>query len=215
MSILGPVFHQTFSKQVCSLIAEALERAVETATDHYEPERGSNGNTFGIDLYHAAVHELCEMAKRHPDIFRVSISKPYFRMWIGEYELCCHKIGRSESQDIKLSIPQSKTTARMMVQQELFHEDAYKPNLEMVRKLVIGYFANPIDGLRAVDLCVPAKLEGDLETLTAWVHTERVWQVEQLLVENVADAEKPPVEKVDDEITLRKRSSILETIENG
>src|SRR5688572_22013627 len=115
-------FLKTFDSQLTNRLVEALRRAYDTACEHFEPHRGNNLKTFGFELYHCAVHELVAEADTEGSGLSVLIREPSFRLLATSYEMACHRVGYTASEDILTSFPKNEGAACQMVEQSLWLE---------------------------------------------------------------------------------------------
>ena len=203
----GALFERTFVPAINGSLMSAIRRAYDTACEHYVPEHGSDETTFGFNLYAHAVHELAREAKRYPDVLVVASTKPRFRISASEYTLACHRVGRSEKQDIRSSFPQNDGAAPAMVEEQLWLDGAgFKPeiNVKKARNLILAHLGNPEEGLRAVYLCIPDKT--DKGRISSWAFTYLIWRAddEAGTVRQNDNAGLPPEVKVDAPAVVRK-----------
>jgi hypothetical protein len=97
---------------------------------------------------------------------------------VGEYELCCHRVGRSASDDIWTSTPNNEGAACTMVEEQIWLPDVPKRvGLEKARKLVIAHVGNAEDGLGAIYLCIPGKVKKD--RVAEWAYARRIWSADE------------------------------------
>ncbi len=192
----GEQFNATFTPAAVQPIIAALKRAYLTACELHDPDRGSNETTFGFNLYEFAVHEFRNEADPKKNRLRVISSRPVFRLGIGEFELACHRVGRSAKQDIRASMPNNDGAACTMVEQLLLPGMAEIFDLPKARKVVIAHLGNPEDGMGAVYLCIAGHTDG--ERITSWAYTHPIWNVgDEDAVETPA---APPPDKPADEV---------------
>lgn len=194
----GAQFNATFTSAAVQSIVAALKRAYATACELHDPDRGSDETTFGFNLYKFAVHELRKEARLKTTVLRVISAGPVFRLAVGEFELACHRVGRSARQDIRSSLPNNDGAACTMVEEQLClpgMEDSY--DLPKARKVVIAHLGNAEDGLGAIYLCIAGHTDG--ERITSWAYTRPIWHVDDEGVSE-APAAPPPPDKPGDEI---------------
>lgn len=203
----GALFERIFVPAINGSFVSALRRAYNTTCEHHVPELGSDETTFGFNLYAHAVHELGLEAKQHPHTLVVASKKPLFRLSASEYTLACHRVGRSEKQDIRSSFPQNDGAAPAMVEEQLWLSGAgFKPeiNVKKARNLILAHLGNPDEGLRAVYLCIPDKT--DKGRISSWAFTYPIWRAddETGAVRQNDNAGLPPEVKVDAPTVVRK-----------
>lgn len=194
----GAQFNATFVPAAVQPIIGALKRAYTTASELHDPERGSNEVTFGFNLYQFAVHELRKEASLKTTALRVISVGPMFRLAIGEFELACHRVGRSARQDIRSSLPNNDGAAWTMVEEQLCLpglEETY--DLPKARKVVIAHLGNPDDGLGAIYLCIAGRTDG--ERITSWAYTHPIWHLHDQ-DDRAAPVAPPPPDKPADEV---------------
>jgi hypothetical protein len=173
---LGSVFGATFTDEVCASLVASLGDAYDTACEHHVPGRGGNEATFGVSLYHYAVHELCSQVVDF-DFMKVESRNPVFRLRVGEYLLACHRVGKTEKEDIWSAFPNNESAAPSMVEEQLWLASVPRAlGVEKARKLILAHFGNPEDGFRAVYICVPGK--EDSERINSWNAVYCIWRAD-------------------------------------
>lgn len=173
----GAQFNATFVPPAVQPVVAALKRAYATACELHDPARGSNETTFGFGLYEYAVHEFRNEAELKTNPLRIISVRPTFRLAIGEFELACHRVGRSARQDIRSAFPNNDGAACTMVEDQLClpgMEDSY--DLPKARKVVIAHLGNPDDELGAIYLCIAGHTDG--ERITSWAYAHPIWHVD-------------------------------------
>ena len=186
----GDRFNATFTPAAVQPIIAALKRAYLTACEFHDPARGSNETTFGFNLYQFAVHELCNEAGPKKSRLRVISAGPVFRLGIGDFELACHRVGRSAKQDIRSALPNNDGAAITMVEQLWLPGMEEIFNLPKARKVVIAHLGNPEDGMGAVYLCIAGHADG--ERITSWAYTHPIWNADDEDVVETPAAPPPP-----------------------
>lgn len=196
-----PGFDGTFTTNVRDAFVKALDRAYETACEHYEPSRGNNTKTFGYELYHAAVFHLCAEAERTSELTILS-REPVFRFRAGTAELACHRVGRTATEDIWGSFPNNDGAAQTMLEPSLWLP-GLEPTLDRASKFVLAHLGDHDRGLEAVYLCVPARTEG--ERIVEWAFAEKIYVKESSSVPATNDsAERHKAEVVEEVVVQRK-----------
>jgi hypothetical protein len=183
----GELFERTFSAAATDRLVRCLRRAYGTACEHHVPESGSNEVTFGINLYFHAVHEICEEARREPDLLDVTSRQPIFRFRSGPFELACHRVGLSERESIWTSFPKNEGAACLMVEEQLWLPGidlAPRFDLGSARKLILAHLGNADEGMRAVYLCIPGRTEGG--RITGWVFARPLFRADEAARERPA-----------------------------
>ena len=202
----GELFERTFLCTTTDRLVQSLRRAYETACELHAPERGSNEVTFGFNLYHHAVHELCNEADRSPSVLNIVSRNPIFRMQIAAYELACHRVGLSERENIWTSFPKNEGAAGLMVEEQLWLPGLEPAaSIEKARKLILAHLGNTDEGMRAVYLCVPGRTDNG--RITGWVFARPLFRAD----EDKAAVERPleqqhllPEVEVDAPVVTRK-----------
>lgn len=204
MEHLGDSFQKTFSAEVKKHIVETLSKAVSSACENYDPEKGSNGVTFGVDTYQFGIYEFTKLASAFPKFFSVDRSGNLFRLKIGDFIIACHRVGSSESEDINSSFPNSECSAHRMVSSQLFLP-GLEPDLTQAKQFVLSHFANSYDGLCAVYICLPKATDGN--QISEWAHTHLIWQLDRTntTAATLKTDELPSPEKVLDFSLRRKK----------
>lgn len=197
----GPVFRSSFGAAVVNEAVRALERAVETARTAHLPERGGNETTFGICLYHYAVHELQDAVRRHPGLgWRARHVQQAFRLRVGEYTVACHKVGNLAIENIWGCFPNPGASHELVLSPgRPGWLPGMEPDIASSRVAVLAYMANPETGLEAVHLCIPTK-----ETrgrISEWGYTQLVWErsaerVQTKPIGSTEPQELPPREEI-------------------
>jgi hypothetical protein len=204
------LFESTFTDVVKTTIVEAVRRAYDTACEHHVPEQGSNAATFGFNLYHYAVHELCGETE-DVELMRVISRAPLFRLGVGEFELACHRVGNTERENISGSFPNNEGAACKMVEEQFWLPGVPAHlGIEQARKLVIAHFGNAEDGFRAIYLCIPGKTEGT--RITEWAFTMPLWTADEVTTAIRAVPSLPPEEVVEAPLVRRKQSTPAEAL---
>ncbi len=200
-----PGFHNTFSAPVKDLLVSALDEAYTTAEVHFEANRGNNTKTFGFELYHCAVHELSQRAENSGGLVCISRSHPVFRLRVGAYEIACHKVGVSATQDIWTAFPGNKGAAPALVDEQPFLFSEMEPSVAFPEKLVLAHLGNPEDGLQAVYLCAPAETEK--KRISRWAYAECLWSATStsVLATPVVAARPVPAEVLEEPVVRLKQ----------
>jgi hypothetical protein len=199
----GPSFDAAFDEAVSSGFVLALERAYDTACEHFVPGLGSNETTFGFNLYHHAAHELAAEAKVLEGV-KVASRNPRFRMTAGTYELACHRVGQSAKEDISVSFPNNEGAASTMVESQLWLTGISKGrSLALARKVVIAHLGNAEDGLEAVYLCIPGATDKD--RISEWAYSRLLWKRgDTARIPDSRPMDFPPDEQVNVPVVRRK-----------
>jgi hypothetical protein len=200
----GPVYDQTFDGKVRSALVDALGQAYETATELHVPARGSNERTFGYGLYEFAVHELGQVARALPEQLSIASMYPSFRLGVGDFELACHRVGRSVWDDIYASFPNAESAAYTMVEEQLWLPHVVRHvGLENARRLVLAHMGNPEESLRAVYLCIPGRTQGT--RIVEWAFAEALWVADRAESVGTLSAPRPAAEEVVEEPVIRRK----------
>ena len=199
----GLLFSQTFTPETLEIITGALERAYETACEHYEPDRGNNTKTFGYELYHAAVHELAGEVQQDDTPLALISRDPTFRLRVGAFECACHRVGADASDDIWSSFPDNEGAACRMAEEQLWIP-GMEPDIEAARKVVIAHLGNPEEGIQAIYLCIPSRTEK--KRIVEWGLVCPVWQAgEREVLAEVTDTQVRAPEEIIAEPMVRPR----------
>jgi hypothetical protein len=191
----GPMYDQTFDGKVRSALIDALGQAYETATELHVPARGSNERTFGYGLYEYAVHELRQVARVLPEKLSIASTYPSFRLGVGDFELACHRVGRSVWDDIYASFPNAESAAYTMVEEQLWLPHVIRHvGLENARRLVLAHMGNPEESLRAVYLCIPGR-----------AFAEALWVADRAESVGTLSMPQPAAEEVVEEPVIRRK----------
>lgn len=210
----GDAYEAVFTEQVRSALVDALGRAYSTATDLHEPARGSNERTFGYGLYEYAVHELGVQAEELGDAVQVLTRHPSFRLGIGEYEVACHRVGRSEHDCIWSCFPNSESAAHTMHEEQLWLPGMSKHlGVESARRVVLAHLGNTEDGFRAAYVCIPWRTEGT--RIVEWAHADCIWRVEDDAIVVATDAQPRAPEEVVEEPVVRRKVKQVPDHEEG
>ena len=213
MEFLDKEFFATFTEEVQEKLIDAISSAVETACDHYEDDRGNNATTFGVETYHCCAHELGLLAEDDPETFRFVKTGNLFRLYVGDFEIACHRVGGTETEDINSSFPNNDGAAHRMVEEQLFLPGVEQEKIT-ARKFILSHFANPDDGLCAVYLCIPESFEN--QKITKWAYSNLFWKLDRGIEIPAGGKNKehlPEPEKIND-YKLRKRAKDGKTVED-
>lgn len=205
-------FEGTFNGEVKDALLEALGNAYETARDAYMPERGSNESTFGFGVYHHVVHELSQLTPHLANVQIIS-RQPSFRMTVGGYELCCHRVGRSETDSIWSSFPNPESAAHSMIEEQLWLPGVQRDvGIGLAKRLVLAHMGNSEEGLRAAYLCVPSKANGS--RIVAWASAQTLWRADEAMLASSESSARAP-EEVISKPTVRRRVKKLQANEKA
>lgn len=151
---------ETFDDRTVGPLMAALQRAYDSAAELHDPSRGSNTRTFGYTLYHFSVHELVAASA---DLSHVKVRSrdPLFRLQVRDYELACHRVGQTASDNIMTSFPGNDGAAPRMVEEQLWLPNVpRRQGVGDARKLVLAHLGNIEDGFEAAYLCAPSRTDG-------------------------------------------------------
>jgi hypothetical protein len=181
-------------------MVRALRRAYENACEFHDPAVGSNEQTFGFQLYFFAKHRLEEEANDSNGLLRIASTMPIFRLAAGEYELACHRVGRSAGENIWTSFPKNEGAAASMAMDQYL--PGLAPDLRQAKKVVLAHLGNPEDGYGKSYLCIPTR-EADGK-IVEWGYAQELdSSVMAQATEFAATPEHP--EEVISEPVLRKK----------
>ena len=169
-----PLFFKLFDGERGLLLLNCLEKGYATAQHTYKEAQsgGANQYTFGYDLYHYVVHEIKEGIQADPSGFQIVPERNalLFRLKLGEFTLACHRVGRTEADDISTHFPNNNGAILHMVPHQYL--PGLVPEVNQLRNVVLAHMGNPDDGLCAAYLCFPIKAEG--ERIIKWGYTHEL-----------------------------------------
>jgi len=212
MQSLDNDFERVFQGSVRSGLIDALYRTYETACEHYEPTRGNNGLTFGVEVYNCAVHELCEQAKRSEDNISIISRTPLFRMGIDKFEVACHRVGRKASDDIWTSYPSNECAAVTTAESQLWLP-GISPTTDWFKKVILAHMGNPEDGFAAAYLCIPRRISGNQ---IEWTYAHRLWKKQEASIPCavLTTHQYPPEETIENVMPSLKNEQLIKK-QNG
>jgi len=195
-----------FAARLAGPLLSALRNAYDEACAQHGSYDGGNESTFGTNVYNFAIHEV-NLAGENDPFVKVTSRAPLFRFTAGAYELCCHKVGQSETDDIDTHFPNGKGATTMVASLMLPGFEEVGPDLKKVRCLVVAHMGNHEDGLCAVYLCVGKS--ADEQHIREWAYTHCLWKRDAggaLPVESGGNAPPnlPPEETVEETEPRRK-----------
>jgi len=176
MSTLDPTFYAAFPPPVRDLLVTALRDAYIDAGEDYHAESGGDAQLYGLTVYKYATHRIAELAKTSPAVLASVVCVPSlpFEARIGDYTFGCYRVGEHASDDIMVSFPNNDCGAARLVRQPYL--PGVEPDVQSMRELVLAHMGNSEDGLQAVYLCFPIRVEDD--RIVEWGHAELLWRDE-------------------------------------
>ncbi len=119
--------------------------------------------------------ELSKSADLAGGLYAIKTRNPKFRLQAGDFEVGCYRVGRAVADDIWTSFPDNDDAAPAMVEEQLwlpgFEDEA---GVKRARKLVLAHLGNSEDGLGAVYLCVPSRIDKD--RIAGWALAHPIWK---------------------------------------
>lgn len=196
-------FLVTFNNIVCNELIEALDTAYMDAVEVYRPECGSNALTFGVDVYAFACKRLGGIAEEEGSDVLLQSRGPSFRFRVGEFELGCHKVGRSAQEDIWNSFPGNRGGVRTLIEnQESF--EFVKDEEVSGKKFILAHMGNHEDGLCAAYICQPKRLDKNGQ-VAEWEFVYELWKRGQGDgFRKTKPFERLPAESVENPVLRRK-----------
>lgn len=190
-------FEATFVPGVIESFVRALQSAYDSTCEGHRPAVGNNEATFGFTLYHSVTFFLDQAATESSKLlFDVRSRAPKFRLSVKDFEVGCYRVGRLATEDIWSSFPENDDAAPMLVEEQLWLPGV--PNgsgVKKARNLILAHFGNPDDGLCAVYLCVPSRIEK--EKISGWACAQLLWKIGDSIPQPVMlNAERVPEETV-------------------
>lgn len=185
--------------QIQQRILGACRRGYEIACENAVKE-GSNGCTFGTDVYHFIAYQLQQEALRGGGMELVS-SWPKLRILCGDsIMLACHRVGSKKSTNIHRSFPNNANAVKSIVQQQIPGlEITPTRSTETIETAIISHFGNPADGFVRAFLCVPNSIDPVTGRINGWRETH------ELVPQPVAVAKFPP-EEVIPELSIKMKA---------
>lgn len=148
-----------------------IDRAYKDALENFREDAGSDGRTFGMDVYTFTWYQI-----RESKSVEITRNEPFWFSLNGA-SVACHKVGKDLKKGISSSLPRDTTGWPPTVppqQMGLFGEEAGIPVSDI---LVLAHIGNPKAGLLAVHLCRPmVDQDGSLKH---WVDERCIWRAGQ------------------------------------
>lgn len=179
---------------------DALEVAYEDAADRFDPGVGSNGSTFGTDVYHFSCFQVRKAIDAR-ELGEMVSFMPAFRASFGAVRMGCHRVGDSLSRTIEQCFPASEYAGETLTTQlDLFSTRGRDAPIG----LVLAHRGNPDDGLLSVHLCVPGGV-GEDGQINSWAVAIPLWTrgVDDKTLEEL-EVTLPPAEPVSRPAVVRK-----------
>ena len=153
-------FQEDFREENFEAFFNLINDGYLTGCDVHLPQSGSDGMSFGTNVYKFISHNLSMLAEGS-DYINV-LSRNPFRIQFKRFELAFHKVGKTGLEPIETSFPHSATAAResrfiqLSFERELLGQEAYAE--EVPYNLVLAHMGNPEEGFCALYLCRPGKV---------------------------------------------------------
>ncbi len=194
MQELPEGFEETFGPSIRAYLLDALVRAYNSVCEHHRPELGFDESTFGYNLYRLVVFELSQSAKQSSGLYTVKTRTPRFRLQASHFEVGCYRVGRSATEDIWTSFPGNDDAAPALLEQQLWLPNVEKESsIKKAKNLILAHLGNFEDGLGAVYLCVPSRVERD--RIAGWAFAHLLWKQGDQMPSSV----RPSIELVPEE----------------
>lgn len=139
----------------------------------YDTEQGWDAQGFGFMAYKAAVARLSRLAADPQSGLTLLTAAPTFRLQAGPFLIASYRVGSSETESIDESYPRNENGAVKLAdlnQLSLEIDDFSATN----PAVIIAHLGNPITGLEAIYLAVPAGTNGT--QITTWYCTDLLWK---------------------------------------
>lgn len=191
--------------QIQQRILGACRRGYEIACENAVKE-GSNGCTFGTDVYHFIAHQLKLEAERGGGLELMSRWPKLRILCNGSVILACHKVGNKKQANIHRSFPNNNNAVRSIVQQRI-------PGLDLgggaqtIEMAVISHVGNAIDGFSRAFICVPDSVDLATGRLDGWR------EAHELIPQPVEIAKFPPEESIP-ELNIKVKAKVKSKEEN-
>lgn len=184
-------------------LINGLETAYNDAGFRYDRGVGSNGSTFGMDVYHFAVFQVARKVRESEtgDVVHVS---PSFRFEFGPILLGCHRVGAYASDSIECCFPTSEYAGKTLSSQlDLFEHHGVDETTQI--GAVLAHRGNPEEGLLSVDICVPGSVVDS--KIASWAAVLPLWTAGQETVESDINVSLMEIEEIArPAVVLRKNS---------
>ena len=193
----------TFAVRLEQPLLRALRGAYGEACEQYGSYEGGNESTFGTNVYNFVIHEL-DLASKNDPFVEITKRAPLFRFTAGAFELCCHRVGHSETDDIRTHFPNGKGATTMVSGQMSLGFNEAGPDLKEARRLVVAHMGNHEDGLCAVYLCIGKT--ADEEHIKEWAYAHCIWKRDTAGAQPASEMPKDltPEETVEEKEPRRK-----------
>jgi hypothetical protein len=167
------------TRKVVPVIVDSLGRAYASACEARATfaKAGANENTFGTDVYQFAKHEILAAAESSGVLAPYLDEPQRFRFEAEGFVYACHRVGKSEFDDIQECFPRGKGAASMIHEQPELPMPGLGPDpklLAAASRVVVAHMGNHEDGLCAVYLCIAAG-DAEDEKIKRWEFTKRIW----------------------------------------
>lgn len=156
------------------VIVSRVRDGYSKADDRFSEAEGSNGNTYGTDLYHMTWHGIATCAELEEMGFNCVVEQGRHRLILGSSVIACHRLGAYVPPNILLDVAGAPQVSLHRARQLGLpfpgheHDEAFDPTCT----LVIAHYGNPEDGCVGVFLQVPAS--GSAKD-GAWADALKLW----------------------------------------
>lgn len=144
------------------------------ADDRYSEADGSNGHTYGTDLYHMTWNGLATSSELAEMGFEVVVENGRKRLLFGTAAIACHKIAAFVPPNILLDVEAAPVVSLRRAKQLGLpfpgREDEFE--FDPTCTLVLAHYGNPEDGCLGVYLQAPAT--GDAKD-GVWAAAQNLW----------------------------------------
>lgn len=148
-------------EQLTDTIRAALVRACRDTYDtngtyYYDPDAGHNAMTLGQQLNAGICKNLADNLVDMPGV-EVQIKRNTVDVVVDDLiTIRPAKLGRSKDEDVQISLPNSRNTARRKALNNVYFTPAFDaPDFSGPRDFFLGHFGDQ-EGCQAIYLCAPA-----------------------------------------------------------
>jgi hypothetical protein len=148
-----------FDRDFVDLVRRVMVDAYVGARDHYDPDRGIDGQIFGFVVYKMAAH-IFESEIPLLSGARVEWNGRGREIRRGDKHVRWNKVGHSEQDEIGSSFPSRSKSAAIAAERNLKQLDLGFGDEQPVH-WIIAHAGNPLDGLRSLYLAAPIETRND------------------------------------------------------
>lgn len=166
-----PAFFNDFDAACRNSCIELLSEMYDAAAESAAAAEWSNENTFGTEVYNFTKEASLSLSAKGELPFVAYMWRGALRWRVGDIVCAPYRVGKSAQDRIEESFPNSNNSAGRIVSEYL---PGYEPSIENARAMVVAHLGNRHEGLCAIYLCVPPRLEGGGQ-INEWLYWEKIF----------------------------------------